>query len=100
MCLIPSSMSEYKSIDNLPTGSVRLLMRRYEMPEKICVERYWDGMEKPEQLAYIPARTATRVKVPLKGHTSIGHYECGGCHGVVGAQDAYCKHCGARLVEP
>ena len=48
---------------------------------------------------YVPCRTATRVKVPLKGHTSIGHYECGDCRGVVGAQDAYCKHCGCRLVD-
>lgn len=46
------------------------------------------------------AHTATRISVPHEGHTSIGHYECGECRGVVGAQDAHCKHCGARLVEP
>lgn len=44
--------------------------------------------------------TATRISVPREGHTAIGHYECGECRGVVGAQDAHCKHCGARLVEP
>ena len=44
--------------------------------------------------------TATRISVPREGHTAIGHYECGGCRGVVGAQDAHCKHCGCRLVEP
>jgi len=43
--------------------------------------------------------TATRISVPREGHTSIGHYECGECRGVVGAQDAHCKHCGCRLVD-
>lgn len=46
------------------------------------------------------ARTATRISVPREGHTAIGHYECGECRGEVGAQDMFCKHCGARLVEP
>ena len=45
------------------------------------------------------ARTATRISVPREGHTAIGHYECGDCRGEVGAQDAHCKHCGARLVD-
>ena len=55
----------------------------------------------PEQFMrmLVGEHTATRISVPLKGHTSIGHYECGDCRGVVGAQDAYCKHCGARLVD-
>ena len=44
-------------------------------------------------------RTATRISVPREGHTAIGHYECGDCRGVVGAQDAHCKHCGAKLVD-
>ena len=44
--------------------------------------------------------TATRISVPREGHTAIGHYECGDCRGEVGAQDAHCKHCGARFIEP
>ena len=96
---ISAVMYECVSVDNLPTGSVRLLMRWHEMPEKICVERYWEGL-KPEQLAYVPEHTATRISVPRDGHTAIGHYDCGDCHAEVGAQDAYCKHCGVRLVEP
>lgn len=95
--MIPSSMSEYKSIDNLPTGSVSLLIRRHEMPDKICVERYWDGMERPEQLAYVPERVAKRVDVPRKDYVSLGHYECGGCGTVVGHNSRYCHQCGARL---
>lgn len=50
-----------------------------------------------ESRRYVPERTAMRVSVPRQSHVALGHYECGECHGTVGAQDRYCKHCGARL---
>ena len=58
------------------------------------------GFTHIEQLLDNAIPTATRISVPHEGHTAIGHYECGDCRCVVGAQDAYCKHCGVKLVEP
>lgn len=66
---------------------------------KVLIMRHKTGSgEEPRR--YVPERTAARISVPRDGHTAIGHYECGECRGVVGAQDAHCKHCGCRLVEP
>ena len=69
-------------------------LRDDELPPELVVTNRDGSIEQ----VYVPYRTATRVKVPHEGHTSIGHYECGGCRGVVGAQDGFCKHCGCKLV--
>ena len=53
---VPAAAREHVDIDNLPTGNVELHIRRDEMPDKLLVSRYWNGMEKPEQLAYVPER--------------------------------------------
>lgn len=74
MMAIPSRMYEITSIDNMPTGSALLRIRRHEMPNKICVKRYWDDMEKSEQLAYVPERTAKMIDT---GYATATCSECG-----------------------
>ena len=53
--------------------------------------------ETDEACRYVPCRTAIRISVPRQSHVALGHYECGECHGTVGASDAFCKHCGTRM---
>ena len=90
---------------HLPSGKVYATQWRVECMDDLCPTQptadwhYFTREEAIDAWNTRAVRTATRVKVPLKGHTSIGHYECGDCRGVVGAQDAYCKHCGVRLVD-
>lgn len=40
------------------------------------------------------AKTAKRVIV---ANGATGHCNCGACDGLIGIQDLYCKHCGAKL---
>ena len=58
---VPTAATEHVSVDNIPTGNVELLIHRHEMPDKFLVSRYWSGMEKPEQLAYVPERKCKNV---------------------------------------
>ncbi len=39
-------------------------------------------------------RTARRIVVSGGG---VGHAECGACGGTIDQDDAFCRHCGARL---
>ena len=43
---------------------------------------------------YKPERHAKRIIV---ANGATGHCKCSACGGLIGAWDAYCKHCGARL---
>ena len=40
------------------------------------------------------AKTAKRVIV---ANGATGHCRCSACSGLIGIQDLYCKHCGAKL---
>ena len=102
---IPASMSELTSIDNLPTGSVYLRMSRYEMPDKICVERYHRGigLAWPEQAVYVPERTCRNVAEQPSDGTfwPAPHFECSECgHKHVSMSYVYhCPNCGAKVIE-
>jgi len=43
--------------DNLPTSDWLLMARHAEMPNAIFVQRYWDGLERPEELKFFPSST-------------------------------------------
>ena len=64
-----------------------------EQPERLYVKT----VDMSRLIAYIPERTAERIRVPYQSHVALGHYECGLCHGTVGPQDNYCRSCGSRL---
>ena len=68
-------------------------LRDDELPPEFVVTNRDGSIEQ----VYVPYRTAKRVSVPRRDHLSMGHYECGACGAVIGAQDAHCKHCGTRL---
>ena len=38
------------------------------------------------------------VEPELEGGTSSYWYVCGECHGIVDTRDAYCKHCGRKIM--
>lgn len=110
---VPTAATEHVSIDNIPTGNVELLIRRHEMPNKLLVSRYWNGMEKPEQLAYVPERTCEVDETDTWECVcdSIGHYgkrmtihvmecsECGRTYEHVNGDYEFCPHCRRRIVE-
>lgn len=105
MCQIPASMSEYTSCDNLTTGSVLLLIRRHEMPSKICVNRYWNGLESPERLAYVPELPTCTMEPEGYWQEEYGCVTCSNCHNVWmfecdGPEEhgwTCCPHCGAII---
>lgn len=109
---VPTAATEHVSIDNIPTGNVELLIRRHEMPDNLLVSRYWSGMEKPEQLAYVPERTCEADEtdlIPFVRADSndfdvdyIHVMECSSCGGTyehVSGSYEFCPRCGARIVE-
>ena len=95
---VPTAATEHASVDNIPTGNVELLIRRHEMPDKLLVSRYWSGMEKPEQLAYVPERTCHNVA----GMDDV--FECSACGGRYISWELrrwarYCPDCGRKVVD-
>lgn len=64
---------------------------------KVLIMWHRTGLGPDETRRYVPERKAARVRVPRKDYMQLGHYECGGCGTTVGLQDAFCRHCGARL---
>lgn len=50
-----------------------------------------------EKRLYVTEKTAKRVSIPRESHVALGHYECGACGTIVGAQDRYCRMCRAEL---
>lgn len=112
---VPTAATEHVSIDNIPTGNVELLIRRHEMPNKILVSRYWNGMEKPEQLAYVPERTCNADETdvikcwikckdePSTEHMELVHVmecsECGHTYEHVNGDYEFCPRCGRKRVD-
>ena len=100
---VPTAATEHVSVDNIPTGNVELLIRRHEMPDKLLVRRYWSGMEKPEQLAYVPERTCHNVHEPPKDTTfwPAPHFKCSECGATHVSMEYvfFCPSCGRKVVD-
>ena len=66
-----------------------------DQPERLYVKT----VDMRHMIAYVPERTAKKVKVPRKDHLRIGHVECSECGTPIGYNNRFCHHCGARLLE-
>ena len=64
-----------------------------EQPERLYIKT----VDMHHLIAYVPKRTAKRIRVPYQSHVAIGHYGCGECGETVEPCDKYCSACGARL---
>ena len=64
-----------------------------EQPERLHIKT----ADMHHMIAYVPERTAERIRVPRQSHVALGHYECGACRATVGPQDRFCRSCGAGL---
>jgi hypothetical protein len=53
-----------------------------------------DEFDELDDVVVYRAKTAKRVIV---ANGATGHCNCSLCCGLIGIQDLYCKHCGARL---